>query len=86
MQWESYPDREHDGVRYGMKGESFEPYLDLPSRVGRVFTLAAGRGTPPARDGAGWRRRRPGAVRNAGRAGPRYFFFVTPRPESARGA
>ena len=56
MQWESYPDREHDGVRYGMKGESFEPYLDLPSRVGRVFTLAAGRGTPePLLRERGWR-------------------------------
>lgn len=46
MQWESYPDREHDGVHYGMKGTSFIPYLDLPARVGRVFTLASGSGTP----------------------------------------
>jgi hypothetical protein len=48
MQWESYDGREHDGVRYGMKGESFEPYLDLPGQVGEVFTLASGRGTPAA--------------------------------------
>src|SRR5262249_55725716 len=33
MQWESYPAREHDGVRYGTKADSFDPYLDLPQRV-----------------------------------------------------
>ena len=46
MQWESYPAREHEAVRYGMKGESFAPLLGLPTRVGEVFELASGRGTP----------------------------------------
>ena len=44
MQWESYPAREHGGVRYGMKAESFAPYLDLPAGAGKdaVFELALG--------------------------------------------
>jgi hypothetical protein len=63
MQWESYDEREHDGVRYGMKGESFVPYLDLPTRTGPVFTLAAGRGTPVALlEDRGWRVRDPSRI------------------------
>lgn len=42
MQWESYPAREYGGVRYGLKSDSFGPYLDLPDRVGRIFELAVG--------------------------------------------
>lgn len=39
MQWESYPAREYGGVRYGMKSDMFEPYIDLPEKAGRVFEL-----------------------------------------------
>ena len=39
MQWDSYPALEHDGARYGMKSESFLPYLDLPKKAGPVFEL-----------------------------------------------
>jgi hypothetical protein len=42
MIWESYPAREFQGVRYGMKAESFQPYLDLPKKVGSIFDLGAG--------------------------------------------
>jgi len=42
MQWESYPAREYRGVRYGMKSDSFTPYLDLPAKAGRIFELALG--------------------------------------------
>jgi len=42
MQWESYPAREYGGVRYGVKSDSFGPYLDLPDRVGRIFELSVG--------------------------------------------
>jgi hypothetical protein len=47
MLWDSYPARTHDGVRYGMKSESFMPYLDLPARVGPCFELAVGSATAP---------------------------------------
>ncbi len=47
MQWDSYPAREHGGRRYGMKSESFGPYLDLPVRCGRVFELAVGSASAP---------------------------------------
>jgi hypothetical protein len=30
MQWDRYKAREHDGIHYGMKSRSFEPYMDLP--------------------------------------------------------
>jgi hypothetical protein len=47
MQWDSYPPREHGGMRYGMKSESFGPYLDLPGRCGRVLELAVGGASAP---------------------------------------
>ncbi|HLJ93171.1 MAG TPA: hypothetical protein VKU02_08270 [Gemmataceae bacterium] len=47
MQWDSYPAREYNGVRYGMKSESFRPYTDLPSRAGRCLELALGSPTAP---------------------------------------
>lgn len=47
MNWESYPAREHDGVRYGMKSDSFARYLDLPGEVGPVLELALGGPTAP---------------------------------------
>jgi hypothetical protein len=47
MQWDSYPPREHEGVHYGMKSESFGPYVDLPKRAGRIFELALGSRTAP---------------------------------------
>ena len=42
MQWESYPAIEYEGRRYGMKSDSFGPYIDLPEKVGPVFELAVG--------------------------------------------
>jgi hypothetical protein len=47
MQWESYTVREHGGQRFGMKSESFEPYVDLPLRAGRRFEIALGSATAP---------------------------------------
>lgn len=47
MQWDSYAAREYGGVRYGMKGASFEPYLDLPRQAGPRFELALGSATAP---------------------------------------
>lgn len=42
MQWDSYPAREYGGRRFGMKSESFAPYMELPARAGRIFELAVG--------------------------------------------
>jgi len=56
MQWDSYPAREFGGRRYGMKSESFGPYLNLPARCGSAFELAVGSPSAPRellRD-AGW--------------------------------
>lgn len=47
MQWDSYPAREYNGRRYGMKSDSLEPYIDLPERVGSIFELAVGSPTAP---------------------------------------
>jgi hypothetical protein len=61
MQWESYPAREYAGRRYGMKSESFGPYLDLPRQSGRLFELAVGSSSAP-RDllrKSGWLLRNP---------------------------
>lgn len=61
MQWDSYPAGEYGGRRYGMKSESFGPYLGLPGRCGPVFELAVGSSTAPrtALAEAGWRLRDP---------------------------
>jgi hypothetical protein len=43
MQWSSYPAREHDGQRYGMKSRSFEAYQHLPGRLVNIrWQLALG--------------------------------------------
>jgi hypothetical protein len=47
MVWDSYPSAEHNGTRYGMKAESFGPYIDLPSRCHEVFELALGSRNEP---------------------------------------
>lgn len=64
MQWDSYPAREFGGRRYGMKSESFGPYLDLPRRSGCPFELALAGSSAP-RDllqERGWVLRDPQAV------------------------
>ena len=47
MQWDSYEPREYAGRTYGMKSQSFGPYMELPQRSGRVFELALGSATAP---------------------------------------
>lgn len=47
MQWDSYPARTFNGVSYGMKSDSFEPYIDLPQRAGAIFELALGSPSAP---------------------------------------
>ena len=61
MQWDSYRAREYDGRRYGMKSDSFDAYVDLPERAGRVFELALGSASAPraALEAKGWRLRDP---------------------------
>ncbi len=61
MQWESYPAREHDGRRYGMKSDAFAPFLDLPRTAGRIFEIALGGPAAPRATlrAHGWRLRDP---------------------------
>jgi hypothetical protein len=47
MQWESIPAATYDGVRFGMKSDSFGPYSDLPTMTSEVFELAIGSRTAP---------------------------------------
>ena len=47
MQWDSYRVAEHAGRRYGMKSESFGPYLDLPRRLEERLELAIGSASAP---------------------------------------
>jgi hypothetical protein len=47
MLWDSYPACELDGMRYGLKSESFTPYMDLPAHAGPIFNLAMGSSTAP---------------------------------------
>ncbi len=42
MLWDSYPSADYSGTHFGMKRESFEPYLNLPALSGQVFELALG--------------------------------------------
>jgi hypothetical protein len=57
MQWDAYPPREHDGRRYGLKSDAFEPYWPLPHRChDERFVLAVGSPTAPREElaAAGW--------------------------------
>jgi GT2 family glycosyltransferase len=47
MLWESYEGVEYQGRRYGQKGESFTPFVDLPQRAGHIFELALGSPAAP---------------------------------------
>lgn len=47
MQWDSYSSLEHAGRHFGMKSESFDPYLNLPRRSGKAFRLAVGSESAP---------------------------------------
>jgi hypothetical protein len=47
MQWDSYPAVDYGGRHYGMKAESFGPYLELPAHAGVVFELALGSAGAP---------------------------------------
>jgi hypothetical protein len=40
LAWQTYPPIEHDGLRYGVKADSFRPLLDLPARSRESFELA----------------------------------------------
>jgi hypothetical protein len=46
MQWDSYPARQYNGHRYGMKSDSFTKFINLPTKAGPIFELAVN-GTPP---------------------------------------
>ena len=54
MQWKSYPTRQYQGHRYGMKSDSFEPYLNLPEKVGSILELAVGRAPHDLLCNKGW--------------------------------
>lgn len=47
LQWDSYESREHDGVRYGMKSESFGTFAELPRAVPVELRLALGSRNAP---------------------------------------
>lgn len=47
MQWDSYPSREYNGTRYGMKSDSFGPYAELPGRTGMTLELSLGGASAP---------------------------------------
>ncbi len=49
MQWDSYPLLEYAGIKYGMKSDSFRPYLDLPESAGSEFELAVAGSRAPRR-------------------------------------
>lgn len=42
MQWDSYRPREYAGRRFGMKSDSFSPYLSMPGETGEAFEIAVG--------------------------------------------
>jgi hypothetical protein len=47
MQWESYPAMRYDGRTYGMKSASFQPYFDLPGKIGAQLEVAVGGASAP---------------------------------------
>lgn len=47
IQWDSYKTAEWEGRSFGMKSQSFAPYIDLPKRLDEVFELALGSDSAP---------------------------------------
>lgn len=64
FQWQSYAAPTFAGVRYGMKADSFIPYIDVPSRTGCTFELALAGAAAPRELllSHGWRLRDPGPL------------------------
>lgn len=75
FQWQSYTAPTYQGVHYGMKADSFGPYLDLPGRVRGTFELAlAGSGAPrELLRSHGWQLRDPAPLSRTPRAYQRYI-------------
>ena len=61
MQWDSYQSRAYDGVEYGMKSASFQPFIELPGSTGQALELALGSDAAPRQQllEAGWSLRNP---------------------------
>lgn len=57
MQWDSYPPKTFEGIRYGMKSHSFGRFMDLPTTEGPCLEVAIGGSQAPraALEEAGWR-------------------------------
>jgi hypothetical protein len=55
LQWRSYREIEHEGVRYGNKDREFPRYLDLPKRVRQPFCLAVSGAPAGLLEQHGWR-------------------------------
>ena len=66
MQWESYPSREYQGNRYGVKADSFGNYFELPTRTSSSFEIALGGPSAPRQKfkDHGWLLKDPIAVAN----------------------
>jgi hypothetical protein len=56
MQWQSYPAVQYHGKRFGLKADSFEQFLDLPSRIDGTLELALGSSSAPREElrSRGW--------------------------------
>lgn len=50
MQWDSYAGREYQNVRFGMKAESFDPYMALPKQTDAKLELAIGSAKAPRQE------------------------------------
>ena len=47
MKWESYSGKEHKNRYYGMKAESFEPYLSIPKKTSATMEIAISDSSAP---------------------------------------
>lgn len=47
MQWDSYTERDYNGVHYGMKSASFNRFLGLPRKTAAALELAIGSSNAP---------------------------------------
>lgn len=47
LQWDSYAEREHNGIHYGMKSRSFDLFIDLPTLTDAKLELAIGSDSAP---------------------------------------
>ena len=76
MQWDSYKSRQYEGIIYGMKSQSFNPYINLPQSTNEKIELAISSETAPKENliQNGWQLKDPLIVTKSPESYQKYIY------------